>query len=627
MKNLKTLFILIITSFSLSTFSQQIENLRIKTFEDKINILYDVTHEKSGQLFDINIMCSNDGGQSYNVPLKSLIGDYGKNIEGGKDKLIVWDVLKDIKNLKGDQFVFKVIATPGIVNNQTDHVEGFYFELMECYKKGDRIISSLKITNKGPRRDLKMINRLARVYDFKGKRIESNKSKLGSVLTNARYETPTLTFNTNQTNIALFSFDIPEGFSNRIQLLEFGVEVLEITHGLDLKTGNIQFKDVSYDNTKQAAKTEIISGLTALNIGPEILRSTDTKAPQVTFTSPQLFKDKAITVNKEELILKGKVTDDNGVFEITVNGMYTNLKDNGNFDTDVYLAEGHNNIFVRAVDKFNNSVEETYAIIYVPENKKDQRQTNLKNNDPSMLDNKSAKEGKYYALFIAVNEYPDPEIMNLDQPVSDAGKLLKTLTSYYTFEDENITFLKSPTREDIISELDRLNRVITEDDNLLVFYAGHGYWDRQDEIGYWLPSDSKKANTANWMRNSTIRDYLRTVKTKHTLLIADACFSGGIFKSRKAFTRAPKSIQDLHDLPSRKAMTSGSLKEVPDRSVFLLYLNKRLTENTKPFISTEELFSSFKVAVINNSPNTPLYGEIKDTGDEGGDFIFVKRTN
>ena len=129
------------------------------------------------------------------------------------------------------------------------------------------------------------------------------------------------------------------------------------------------------------------------------------------------------------------------------------------------------------------------------------------------------------------------------------------------------------------------------------------------------------------MRNSTIRDYLRTVDTKHTLLIADACFSGGIFKSRKAFTYAPKTIQELYINPSRKAMTSGSLKEVPDKSVFLLYLNKRLSENTKPFISTEELFSSFKTAVMNNSPNTPLYGEIKDTGDEGGDFIFVKRTN
>jgi len=32
-------------------------------------------------------------------------------------------------------------------------------------------------------------------------------------------------------------------------------------------------------------------------------------------------------------------------------------------------------------------------------------------------------------------------------------------------------------------------------------------------------------------------------------------------------------------------------------------------------------------AVINNSPNgqVPQFGEIRETGDEGGDFVFVKR--
>jgi hypothetical protein len=407
-------------------------------------------------------------------------------------------------------------------------------------------------------------------------------------------------------------------------MIEFGVEVLEITYGLDLKIGNIQFRDISYSNNEQVAKTESSSALISMNIGSETTKTTDTNPPQLTFTSPELTKEKPLNVKSEEIILKGNVNDENSIYELTVNGMYTNLQENGEFDTDIYLAEGSNTVFVRAVDNFDNAVEETYTIIYTPENKQGQRQSNM-SSDNSAIDKKSSKEGKYYALFIGVSEYSDPEIMNLEQPVIDAEKLLNTITEYYTFEKENVTFLKSPTREEIISQLDHLNKVVTEDDNLLVFYAGHGYWDHEDEAGYWLPSDAKKANTANWMRNSTIRDYLRTVKTKHTLLIADACFSGGIFKSRKAFNYAPKTIQELYVYPSRKAMTSGSLKEVPDKSVFLLYLNKRLQENTRPYISAEELFSSFKNAVLNNSPNTPLYGEIKDTGDEGGDFIFVKR--
>ena len=72
-------------------------------------------------------------------------------------------------------------------------------------------------------------------------------------------------------------------------------------------------------------------------------------------------------------------------------------------------------------------------------------------------------------------------------------------------------------------------------------------------------------------------------------------------------------------------MTSGTLKEVPDKSVFTDYFIKRLLENEKKYISSGELFGSFREAVLNNSPNIPQYGVIQDAGDEGGEFIFIKR--
>lgn len=331
--------------------------------------------------------------------------------------------------------------------------------------------------------------------------------------------------------------------------------------------------------------------------------------------------------NSEKLIIKGIINDDHDIFNFTINGMDVPFADDGKFETDIYLAKGNNTLFVRAVDIYENAIEKNYAVIYKPLQKEGQRQTNDKKETIQTTPNEieTGGPGKYYALLIGVSKYSDPKINDLDQPETDAEKLYNTLLTHYTFTDEGIKLLKSPTREQIIAEMDKLNQLITEDDNLLVFYAGHGYWDKKDEAGYWLPADAKQANTANWIRNSTIRDYLRTIGTKHTLLIADACFSGGIFKTRKAFADAPKSIQKLYELPSRKAMTSGTLQEVPDKSVFLLYLNKRLKENTQPYISAEELFSSFKIAVLNNSPNVPQYGEIKDTGDEGGDFVFVKK--
>jgi hypothetical protein len=216
-------------------------------------------------------------------------------------------------------------------------------------------------------------------------------------------------------------------------------------------------------------------------------------------------------------------------------------------------------------------------------------------------------------------------INDLDEPLKDAQKLYDILTGSYTFESDNIIFLKNPTREEIIASLDELERIVTPKDNLLIFYAGHGHWDENTKKGYWLPADARQHNTANWFRNSSLSGYISSINSNHTLLIADACFSGGIFKTRAAFGTPSMAIQRLYEMPSRKAMTSGTLKEVPDQSVFLQYLTKRLVDNDEPFLPSEQLFFSFKTAVMNNSVNVPQFGEIQNAGDEGGDFIFIRK--
>ncbi len=231
--------------------------------------------------------------------------------------------------------------------------------------------------------------------------------------------------------------------------------------------------------------------------------------------------------------------------------------------------------------------------------------------------------GKYYALIIGNNDYQDLDIPSLDEPIKDATKLYNVLITKYTFEKPNVIFLKNATYEQLIQAFDDLSNKITKNDNLLVFYAGHGWWNEAKNLGYWLPTDSKKSNTAFWIPNSRISDYMNSIKSKHTLLIADACFSGSIFKTRSAFSDAQPSINKLYELPSKKAMTSGTLKEVPDKSVFLQYLVQRLNENSEKYVSSDVLFTSFRQAVLNNSPTEPQYGTIQNAGDEGGEFIFI----
>ena len=72
-------------------------------------------------------------------------------------------------------------------------------------------------------------------------------------------------------------------------------------------------------------------------------------------------------------------------------------------------------------------------------------------------------------------------------------------------------------------------------------------------------------------------------------------------------------------------MTSGSLKTVPDESVFLYYLIKRLEENDEKFLRAEYLFNSLRDEVMLNTENTPLYGDIPSLTQEGGDFLFKQK--
>lgn len=231
---------------------------------------------------------------------------------------------------------------------------------------------------------------------------------------------------------------------------------------------------------------------------------------------------------------------------------------------------------------------------------------------------------KYFALVIAVEDYNDPAINDLDQPIKDATRFANLINTEYNFENQNITFLKNPTKAEIIGTLHNMRTEVTPEDNLLIYYAGHGFWDEEMSTGYWFPSDASKDNPVNWLPNTDLTNYLNVLKSKHTLLIADACFSGGIFKSRAAFNNV-MSVERLYKLSSRKAITSGNLMEVPDKSVFIEYLIKRLDTNKKRYLASEQLYSSMKEAVINNSPNIPQYGTIQNVGDEGGDFIFIRR--
>lgn len=311
----------------------------------------------------------------------------------------------------------------------------------------------------------------------------------------------------------------------------------------------------------------------------------------------------------ETIEIKGVVGNESGVKSLLLNGTRIDFSTVGVFDTKVDLYVGENVLTFDIIDNNNNTTTKEFIVNRFKE--VEEADFNL--------------EAKYYALIIGVQDYEDPGILDLDNPIKDATALYDVLTQKYTFEPENTFLMQNPKRDEIFDKLDELSAKVTTNDNLLIFYAGHGYWDDEAEIGYWLPSDAEEGKKRDWMRNSTVTEYVREIQSHHTLLITDACFGGSIFKTRKAFKDASMAINKVYEIPSRKAMTSGTLTEVPDKSVFMKYLLKQLETNDIKHVASEQVFYNIKPAVLNNSPNTPQFGVMQNTGDEGGDFVFIMR--
>ena len=238
-----------------------------------------------------------------------------------------------------------------------------------------------------------------------------------------------------------------------------------------------------------------------------------------------------------------------------------------------------------------------------------------------------AAEFSYRALIIAEQNYKDQAISDLQFPIKDATEFMDVITKQYAFKPSNVTFLKDPTRKEIFEALQKLYKISTDKDHLLIFYAGHGVYDEGFKRGYWLPSDAELESKSSWMSNLDIKDFITNIKTKHTLLISDACFSGSIFEFNRDIEsqESNKVVEKLLQKNARNAMTSGLDKPVPDESVFIKYLLKALKENESIHLKASDLFKNIQEVVLANTDNIPQYGVIRNANHEGGEFIFLRQ--
>ena len=265
---------------------------------------------------------------------------------------------------------------------------------------------------------------------------------------------------------------------------------------------------------------------------------------------------------------------------------------------------------------------------------------------PQVLDDsehrvfKDIQFGRYFALIIGNEDYLFMD--DLRSPVRDAERLQGILEEKYGFSTLMVT---NATGANILNTINDFYDQIGENDNLLIYYAGHGNITRsaqsRTERGYWLPVDASTESISNWINNAVISDHLDRLRARSVLVISDSCYAGNLGSEKSPFlfgvssnTDSEAAIRSGLARRARVVISSGGESPVLDgsdstHSVFASALVDAL-ENNNDAMRDSSLFAQLSVNVRNRSsmvdveiPQVPEMKPVREAGHEGGTFYFV----
>jgi hypothetical protein len=360
--------------------------------------------------------------------------------------------------------------------------------------------------------------------------------------------------------------------------------------------------------------------------------------PSLEIIDPPLAKTRGIQVTKDELAIPvsigvrrsvtGRVLAPAGLRGLTVNGESMKPNEDGVFTATLpALRSGTDEMAVQilAVDMQNKRAAMKFL---------------LKVRGSMPVSTRAPKQdtsgfGRYHALVIGNDHYKNwPQLMNA---ISDATAIANVLKKQYGFQ---VMLLKDASRVQIMKALNQYRKVLTEKDNLLIYYAGHGHLEQGIDRGYWIPVDAEISDNSEWVLLPAVTDMLQLISAKHVMVVADSCFGGKLTRSSLAQLKPGLTDDARFDLLKtlaqkrvRTAMTSGGVKPVLDaggsgHSVFADAFLGVLEENTT-VLEAERLFWAVRTRVVStsqkmNAEQIPTYDPIHMAGHESlGDFIFV----
>lgn len=281
---------------------------------------------------------------------------------------------------------------------------------------------------------------------------------------------------------------------------------------------------------------------------------------------------------------------------------------------EIAMLEGVN-ILEISVENIDGLVSKSFRIVHVGET--------------ALADAAKLNRHDYAVLFIT-DKYDNWN--PLVNPIFDGKAIASQLEKYYGYKVE---IVENPSQDQIFRKLREYSEKKYQPlDQLMIFFAGHGYFDESFKEGFVVVKESLKDDPGktSYVSYNRLRNVINVIPCEHVMLMMDVCF-GGTFDDAIASAREVDVYKEVSQsefiirklaVKTRKYLTSGGKTYVSDgiagkHSPFA----KRVLDALNTFGGTDGILTLTEmfpyVEKLNPEPRLGKFGD----DAPGSEFVFV----
>ena len=324
----------------------------------------------------------------------------------------------------------------------------------------------------------------------------------------------------------------------------------------------------------------------------------------------------------------GRVSSPQDLMTFTINDKDARdlLDPSGIFEYPVYIDSQRANVSINLITKDGFKVSQQFLI-------EKQKSEPLKERSASKILRKRLRSdsGTTHALVIGNNNYKHH--IKLNTAVNDATEVAKSLESRYGYKTQLLT---DASLNQIVSAIAQYTQKLKSQDDLIIYFAGHGIIDESSDMGYWIPVDGHSQDRSNWLSNERVTDFISAMKARHVMVVADSCYSGTL--SGTSIRPLPNNAADddlvfISRVRARTVLTSGGLQPVADQQgdnkhsffaeafISAINSNNNLLEGYRLYEYVQEQVR--RSSSVSQVRQIPEYTALRHAGHEGSEFFFI----